>query len=124
MINELVRDGKKDSGHGSTRMNDAEFTRRADATLARIAEAVDAAGLDCDCSLREDGVLEIEFEHGARVILNRHGAAKEIWIADRSGGFHFRPEGEQWLDTRDGSDLFAALSRLLSRHAGRSVSLG
>lgn len=104
-------------------MNEAEFTQRADAALARIAEGIDAADLDCDCSLREAGVLEIEFDHGAKIIVNRHGAAQEIWVADRSGGFHFRPQGERWIDTRDGTELFAALSRLVSQHAGRSVTL-
>ena len=46
-------------------------------------------------------------------------AMKEIWVAARAGGFHYRMAADQrWIDTRDGSELFAALSRLASAQAG------
>jgi len=104
-------------------MNESEFTELADAALARISEAVEDADVDCDCSLKQEGVLDIEFDSGAKIIVNRHAAAREIWVADRSGGFHFRRDGERWVDTRDGTDLFAALSRLLAAHVGQPVTL-
>ena len=69
------------------------------------------------------GVLEIEFEDGSKMIINRHGAAREIWVAARSGGFHFRHDGTAWRDTRDGSELFAAVSRLASLQGGTPVVL-
>lgn len=70
-----------------------------------------------------EGVLEIEFEDGSKMIINRHAAAKEIWVAARSGGHHFRHDGSQWRDTRDGSELFASVSRLASEQAGAPVAL-
>ncbi|MGH8765331.1 MAG: iron donor protein CyaY, partial [Burkholderiales bacterium] len=54
---------------------------------------------------------------------NRHGAAREIWVAARSGGFHFRHDGSVWRDSRDGSELFAAVSRLASQQAGLPLAL-
>ena len=48
-------------------------------------------------------MLEIEFADGSKIIVNRHGAAREIWVAARSGGFHFRWDGAAWRDTRDGT---------------------
>jgi len=68
-------------------------------------------------------VLEIEFADGSRMVINRHGAAREIWVAARSGGFHFRWDGSVWRDTRDGAELFAALSRLVSAQGGQPVLL-
>jgi len=57
------------------------------------------------------------------MIVNRHAAAREIWVAARSGGFHFRWDGRQWRDTRNGTELFAALSKLVSAQSGRPVVL-
>ena len=104
-------------------MNEAQFESLAEQTLRSIEHALEASGLDADFELKEGGVLEIEFADGAKVIVNRHGAAREIWVAARSGGFHFRWDGAAWRDTRDSSELFAALSRLASLHAGRPVTL-
>ncbi len=104
-------------------MDDKEFNRLADATLTRIEEALEASGADLDFELQHGGVLEIEFADGSKIIVNRHGVAKEIWVAAKSGGFHFRRENDAWIDTRDGAELFAKLSALASLQAGESVAL-
>lgn len=105
-------------------MNEAQFDSLAEQTLRAIEQALEAADdLDADFELKAGGVLEIEFADGSKVIVNRHGAAREIWVAARSGGFHFRWDGAAWRDTRDGSELFAALSRVASLQAGRTVQL-
>ena len=91
--------------------------------LARIERALDESGIDADVELKEGGVLELEFDNGARIIVNRHSAAREIWVAARSGGFHFRWDGSLWRDTRDGTELFAALSKLVSAQTGTGVIL-
>ena len=104
-------------------MTDAEFSELADATLARIEAALEESGVDADVELKEGGVIEIEFADGSRMVVNRHGAAKEIWVAARAGGFHFRWDGKAWRGTRDGSELFSALSRLVSAQGGQPVVL-
>ena len=104
-------------------MDEREFEALAGAALARIERALDESGLDADVELKEGGVLELEFDNGSRIIVNRHGAAREIWVAARSGGFHFRWDGSLWRDTRDGTELFAALSKLVSAQAGTGVIL-
>jgi len=104
-------------------MNEAQFDSLAEQTLRSIEQALEASGLDVDFELKEGSVLEIEFADDSKLIVNRHGAAREIWVAARSGGFHFRWDGAVWRDTRDGSELFAALSRLASLQSGRAVTL-
>jgi CyaY protein len=104
-------------------MDDAEFASRADAALQRVEQALEDCGVDADVLLKEGGILELEFPDSSKIIVNRHAAAREVWVAARAGGFHFRWDGAAWRDTRDGTELFAALSRLVSAQAGRAVLL-
>lgn len=104
-------------------MNETEFAAAADAMLARIEHALEVSGADVDFELAAGGVLEIEFADGSKIIVNKHGVAREIWVAARSGGFHFRFDGARWCDTRDGEELLAKLSRLASGQAGEPVPL-
>jgi CyaY protein len=103
-------------------MNENEFNTLADAALNRIETGLDASGADLDFAMVAAGVLEIEFADGSKIIVNRHGAAKELWVAARSGGFHFRWDGAAWRDTRDSSELLAALSALISAQSGEAVT--
>ena len=104
-------------------MTDSEFEALTDAALARIEQAIDASGLDVDLQSKAGGVLEIEFEDGTKMVVNRHAAARQIWVAAKSGGFHFHWDGSAWRDTRDGNELFAALSKLVSAQGGQGVVL-
>jgi CyaY protein len=104
-------------------MTDAEFESLADAALAALERAIDKVGLDVDVQTKGTGVLEIEFADGAKLIVNRHTAAREIWVAAKSGGFHFRHADNAWRDTRDGTELYAALSRLVSAQSATPVIL-
>jgi len=104
-------------------LSDTEFERLATQALQRIEAALEASGIDADFELKEGGVLEIEFGDASKIIVNRHGAAREIWVAARSGGFHFRWDGGAWRDTRDATELFAALSKLVSAQGGEAVLL-
>ncbi len=104
-------------------MNEQEFTAQADAMLAQIEQALDRCGGDFDYELGAGGVLELSFQDGSKIIVNRHGAAREIWVAARSGGYHFKPEGERWINTRDGSELLAALARCIEEQSGEAITL-
>ena len=104
-------------------MTESEFTAVADATLTQIEAALEASAIDVDFELKDGGVLELEFEDGSKMIVNRHGAAREIWVAGKAGGHHFRYAEGQWRHTRDNSELFAALSDYVSAQAGETVNL-
>lgn len=103
---------------------DTAFIAQADATLARIAEALEralaASDVDGDWRLA-DGILTLEFDAGGRVIVNRHVPTREIWVAARSGGFHFRPQDGLWRDTRSGEELGTAVARLVGEQAGLAL---
>ena len=104
-------------------MNDSEFMALADQVLERIESELEASGVDLDCAMTGPGILEIEFDDASKIIVNRHGVAREVWVAARAGGFHFRWDGTCWRDTRDGAELMEKLSLLASQQAGETVSL-
>lgn len=104
-------------------MTDSEFEALAEAAMTALERALEASAPDADIETKGAGVLEVEFGNGSKMVINRHSAAREIWVAAKSGGFHFRHDGREWRDTRDGSELFAALSRLVSAQSGIPVIL-
>ena len=107
-------------------MSEQAFQRAAEATLdaieASIERAIDGSGLDVDIE-RQGNVITLAFEDDSKVIVNSHAAAHEIWLAARSGGFHYRLVGDRWIDGRSGEELFAALSRVVSAQGGTAVVL-
>lgn len=104
-------------------MEESEFNALAEAEIERIEAALEGCGADIDIEPKPGGVLEVEFENGTKMIINRHSAAREIWVAAKSGGFHFRPEGGRWISGRDGAELYALLSQLVGEQSGTSVTL-
>jgi iron-sulfur cluster assembly protein CyaY len=103
-------------------MIDSVFTALTERILGAIGTALDAAQSDLDWA-ENDGVLSIECSDGSRVIVNRHMPNRELWVAAKSGGFHFRAEGGAWRDTKSGEELGAALERVLRAQAGIDVRL-
>jgi CyaY protein len=97
-------------------MNDSEFIQLAEPVFTRIQQGLENADLDFE--LPADGILEVEFDDGSKLVINRHNVAREIWVAARSGGFHFRHDGAAWHDTRDGTELFAKLAALIATQGG------
>jgi len=108
-------------------MGDTEFLAQAEATLDSIEQAFDdlndADVVDVECK-RSGNVLEIEFiDNGSKVIVNSQAPMKELWVAARSGGFHYKQKDGLWLNTRDGSELFAALSEIATAQSGVAITI-
>ncbi len=104
-------------------MEESVFNALAEAELAHIETALEECGVDMDIEPKQGSVLEIEFDNGSKMIINRHTAAREIWVAAKSGGFHFRAVNGSWRNTRDGSELWIMLSALVSEQAGVALTL-
>lgn len=108
-------------------MSESEFLALAEAVLDQIEAglelAADEADVDLECS-RSGNVLQIEFfDNGSKIIVNTQAPMQEIWVAAKAGGYHYRLNEGHWLNTRDGSELFAALSDLASAQAGTALRL-
>lgn len=98
------------------------FLAAADATLARMFEALEAQDKDGVLELDEtsDG-FEIELKNGTVLVLTRHRIAGQIWYASpRLGGLHFDlQENGRWL-TRDCRDLQDSVADDLRHLSGQT----
>jgi CyaY protein len=105
----------------ATPPSDADYQRIGGQLLAAIEAAADRwlqdDLIDIDTQ-RTGGLLELVFPNDSRIIVNLQPPLQEVWLAARAGGYHYRHVQGRWLDTRDGSDFFEALSRHASAQGG------
>ena len=106
-------------------MTESEFLGLVDTTLSRIEAALEdvtqTTDIDIECS-RNGNVLEIEFmANGSKIIVNSQAPMQEMWVAAKSGGFHYKRADGHWVDTRDGSELYGAISRMLSQQGNAAI---
>jgi CyaY protein len=70
---------------------------------------------------RAGSLVELEFPDGSKIVVNKQPPLREVWLAARNGGFHFRFVDAAWRDTRDGAEFFARLSEEASRQSGQTL---
>jgi CyaY protein len=68
-----------------------------------------------DCA-RSGRVLTIEFDNGAKVVVNAQAPTRQLWLASRLGARHFVHDGAHWLDTRTGEEFFAIFREVAKQH--------
>lgn len=108
-------------------MTESEFLDLAEQTMdaieAALEHATESGDVDVECS-RSGNVLDIEFiDNGSKIIVNSQAPMQELWVAARSGGFHYRYAEGKWVNTRDNSELFSSLSKIVSDQGGAAVML-
>ncbi|MCP4232739.1 MAG: iron donor protein CyaY [Aestuariibacter sp.] len=106
-------------------MNESEFNRLAEQVLLDIEDAIEASGADIDYDTA-GGILTLEFTNASQIIINKQTPLCQIWVAARTGGFHFDYDEERqvWcLDADHQCDLFSQLGLYCSQQAGESVRL-
>jgi CyaY protein len=103
-------------------MSDTDYLARAEAVLAAVERALDYTDADIEFE-RSGNVLTLEFENGTKIIVNLQPPMQEIWIAAKSGGYHFRFVDGKWRDTRNGTEFFTALSDYATQQAGEPVQI-
>jgi CyaY protein len=106
-------------------MTDLEYLDRAEALLASVEDGCDrindASDADID-NQRVGGMVTLTFRDGSQIIVNLQKPLQEVWLAARSGGFHYRWDGQCWRDTKRASEFFADLSRYASEQSGRPLT--
>jgi len=107
-------------------MTETEFLSLVDTTLSDIENVFEAAGqrgdIDVECS-RSGSLLDIEFLHNkSKIIINSQAATNELWVAAKSGGYHYKYDGRHWLNTRDpggkNGELMTALAEIALTQGG------
>ncbi len=108
-------------------MTDPEFMDRAEAALAAIEAGCDRINEQTDADIdnqRAGGMVTLVFANGTQIVVNLQRPLHEIWLAARSGGFHYRFDGSAWRDTKQQGELFDRLSLCASEQSGYALVFG
>lgn len=105
-------------------LTEAEFNEKAAQAILRLEQAIEDSGADIDYETVSE-ILTLEFANGSKIIVNKQGAARQLWVAARSGGFHYDYDAAHdcWRNDQSGEELFAQLERLIREQAGADVAL-
>jgi CyaY protein len=103
-------------------MSETQFLQTVEETLAQVETAIETARIAAETS-QTALILTIEFDDGARIIINAQTPMRQLWLASRGGAMHFAHDGGQWKDTRSGIEFFTALSQAVSAALGSPVEL-
>jgi CyaY protein len=106
-------------------MTDTEYLDRAEALLGAVEQACDRLNETTDADLdnqRVGGMITLTFANRSQIIINLQKPLQEVWLAARAGGFHYRHDGQAWMDTKGQGEFFACLSRFASEQAGQPLN--
>lgn len=105
-------------------MNDLEFLDRAEQVLMAVEQCCDRINDTTDAdvdSQRSGGMITLTFPNRTQIIINQQKPLHEIWMAAKSGGYHYKFDGTQWMDTKGSGEFFAHLSRDASAQSGLAL---
>lgn len=113
----------------TTLMPEAEFLTLYQGTLRRIEETVEAAINERDAEIDyESGndMLTLSFSNRSVAIISRQSAIRQLWLAARSGGFHYDYDAsrQQWICSSNGQTLVDMLQTICRDQGGVSISFG
>jgi len=117
---------------GVETIDDKQFYQLGSNLLQLIEVALEAAddALDLDLDVERQGgnVINIHFRDKSVIVVNTQPPLHEIWVAAKSGGYHYRWAGTVaqplWLDTKTGKELLSDLSEFASAQAGQPLKIG
>ncbi|MGI2260297.1 iron donor protein CyaY [Shewanella sp. GXUN23E] len=106
-------------------MTDTEFHQLADEMFQTIESAIENAIDEQDADVDVDasgGVLQLEFDDGSKIVINKQEPLHQIWVATKFGGYHFSFENGQWLDMRtDAGEFMPFVKASIARQSGIQI---
>jgi CyaY protein len=105
-------------------MTDPEFMDRAEDLLKAVELSCDRINDDADADVdnqRTGGMVTLVFPNHTQIVINLQKPLHEVWMAAKSGGYHYKFDGERWMDTKGQGEFFESLSRDASAQAGMAL---
>lgn len=105
-------------------MTDLEYLNHAEALLRRVEQACDRINDDTDADVdnqRVGGMITLTFTNRSQIVINLQKPLHEVWMAARAGGYHYRFDGQRWLDTKGQGEFFADLQHHASEQAAMAL---
>jgi CyaY protein len=106
-------------------MTDPEFMDQAEQVLEAIESGCDRINDATDADIdnqRVGAMVTLQFANGSEIVVNLQRPLHEIWLATRSGGYHYRYDGGQWRDTKGQGEFFQRLSQDASTQSGQTLA--
>jgi CyaY protein len=94
-------------------MTDLEFLDHAERLLMAVERSCDRINDTTDADVdaqRSGGMVTLTFPNRSQIVINLQKPLHEVWMAARSGGYHYRFDGTSWQDTKGAGEFFARLS--------------
>ena len=103
-------------------LSEARFHDLVDLVQQKVEDVFDDSGLDVDLE-NSAGVLTVRFETGSQLILSRQEPIRQLWLAARSGGFHFDYDADSdvWLCDSSEERLGEMLTRITLEQGGEAL---
>lgn len=105
-------------------MTDLEYLDHAERLLRAVELACDRINDTTDADIdnqRVGGMVTLSFAGGSQIVINLQKPLQEVWMAARSGGFHYRFDGQCWMDTKGQGEFFAQLTHSASEQSGLAL---
>ncbi|MFK5986861.1 MAG: iron donor protein CyaY [Pseudomonadota bacterium] len=105
-------------------MTESEFNDCIDDIIINIEEQMDELDTEVDYETTS-GILTLIMADQSQIIINRQSANLQLWMAAKSGGYHFvyDEKQQQWLDTRSQKSFINSLNQCLKDQSGENFSL-
>lgn len=105
-------------------MTDLEFLDRAESVLKAVEAACDRINAETEADIdnqRVGGMITLVFENRSQIVINLQKPLHEIWLAAKSGGYHYKYVDGAWQDTKGQGEFFDNLSRFATEQAGQAL---
>jgi len=102
-------------------MTDLEYLDKAEQLLMAVEQSCDRLNDEVDADIdaqRVGGMVTLVFANRSQIVINQQKPLHEIWLAAKTGGYHYKFDGKNWLDTKGSGEFFENLSRFASEQAG------
>ena len=95
-------------------MTETEYLQQTQTLFNAVMAHIENNYLDLDTQ-SHGAIVEIENDDGQKIIINQQTPMQEVWLASRSGGYHFKWNGTAWVNTRDGVDFWEFLDTAVAQ---------
>jgi len=106
-------------------MTDLEYMDHAERLLAQVEASCDRINDETDADIdnqRVGGMVTLTFANRSQIIINLQKPLHEVWLAARSGGYHFKFDGQAWQDTKGQGEFFQRLTQDASQQTGQAIT--
>ena len=105
-------------------MTDPEFMNLAESLLRQVEAQCDHFNETTDADIdnqRVGGMVTLTFANRSQIIVNLQKPLHEVWMATRSGGYHYRWVEGEWRDTKGAGAFWSQLSADASVQSGHEL---